>query len=330
MAKIQALGASSRPTTNRCSHRVLEPFASEVERLLSASLAVNTVKLYNQAVSKFDALRAQYNFNRSWPPSIDDIVNFIAYLSSEGYSFSSAKTYLSGTSFYTKLNDGTDPFDVCVVKKMLKGFQRLNPTKDSRAPVTLQMLKGFPLALKNVTVSKYEALLFSTAFSIAFFGFLRIGEMIACGKSSDNSHLIHNTDVAIYEQNVEITLRFSKTDQLGKSAKLLFYPSQEAHICPVSLTKQFLKVRPKVQGPLFCHFDGQPVTRYQFSSILNKVVKFIGSPLSQGIKCHSFRIGAATLATAQCVADSDIKSMGRWSEQSTSYSRYIHLDKIKT
>ena len=140
-----------------------------------------------------------------------------------------------------------------LVAYVLKGFQRLNPTKDSRAPVTLQMLKGFPLALKYVTVSKYEALLFSTAFSIAFFGFLRIGEMIACGKSSDNSHLIHNTDVAIYEQNVEITLRFSKTDQLGKSAKLLFYPSQEAHICPVSLTKQFLKVRPKVQGPLFCH-----------------------------------------------------------------------------
>ena len=105
---------------------------------------------------------------------------------------------------------------------MLKGFQRLNPTKDSRAPVTLQMLKGFPLALKNVIASKFEALLFSTAFSIAFFGFLCIGEMIACGKSSDNSHLIHVTDVAIYEQNVEITLRFSKTDQLGNQPSCCF------------------------------------------------------------------------------------------------------------
>ena len=60
-------------------------------------------KKKQKTVSKFDAFRAQYNFNRSWPPSIDDIVNFIAYLSSEGYSCSSAKTYLSGISFIPSL-----------------------------------------------------------------------------------------------------------------------------------------------------------------------------------------------------------------------------------
>ena len=88
-ANIHALGASSGSTTNCCFHRVLEPFPSEVDCLLSASLAVNTVKLYNhQAVSKFDAFRGQHNFDKSWAPNIDDIINFIAYLSSDGYSFS--------------------------------------------------------------------------------------------------------------------------------------------------------------------------------------------------------------------------------------------------
>lgn len=288
------------------------------------------VKLYEQAVSKFDAFRTRFNFQKLWPPNISEIVNFIAYLYSEGYSFSTAKTYISGISFYTKLNNGSDPSEAFVVKKMLRGFQRLNPTKDSRAPVTLQMLQAFPVALKNVTSSAYETLLFSTAFSVAFFGFLRIGEMIAGGKSGDNSRIIQVSDVSMYDENVKITLRFSKTDQLGKSATLLFYRSQQKQICPVTLLKEFLQVRPKVPGPLFCHFDGQPVTRYQFTSILNKVVKFIESPLSSGVKGHSFRIGAATLASAQNISDSDIKQMGRWSEQSVSYSRYIRLDKIKT
>ena len=126
MAKTQEPGASSQSRTIRCSFGVLEPFAGEVDRLLSASLADNTVKLYNQAVSTFDAFRTQYNFQTSWPPNINVFVNFIAFLSSEG----------------------------------------------------------------NVTSSAYEALLFSTAFSVAIFGFLRIDEMISTGKSSDNSQII--------------------------------------------------------------------------------------------------------------------------------------------
>ena len=111
-----------------------------------------------------------------------------------------------------------------MVKKMLKGFQRINPTKDSRAPITLQMLQAFPMALKNVTSSAYEALLFSTAFSVAFFGFLRVGEMIATGKSGDNSRIIQISDV-VYDETVKITLRFCKTDQYGESVTLVFYPS---------------------------------------------------------------------------------------------------------
>ena len=217
-----------------------------------------------------------------------------------------------------------------MVNKMLKGFQMVNPTKDSRVPITLQMLQAFPMAFKNVTSSAYDAPLFSTAFSVAFFGFLRIGEIIAAGKSGDNSRIIQISDVVAYDENVKITLRFSKTDQYGESATLVFYPSQQKHICPVSLIKTFLQVRPEAQGPLFCHFGGQPITHYQSSSILNKVVKFTGSKLSSRIKSHSFRIGAATLASSQNISDSDIKQMGRWSEQSASYSRYIRLDKIKT
>ena len=78
----------------------------------------------------------------------------------------------------------------------------------------------FSVSPKNVTVSKYEALLFSTALSIAFFGFLYIGEMIACGKSSDNSHLIHATDVAIYEQNVENYVAFFENGSAGKISQV--------------------------------------------------------------------------------------------------------------
>ena len=62
---------------------------------------MDTFKLNKWGILKFDALCEQYNFNTLWLPNIDNIVNFIAYLFPESYSFPSAKTYISGKSFCT-------------------------------------------------------------------------------------------------------------------------------------------------------------------------------------------------------------------------------------
>ena len=75
--------------------------------------------------------------------------------------------------------------------------------------------------------------------------------MVADSKTSDTSRIILISDVAILSGNISITLRFSKTDQLGKSVTLVFYPCEQKQICPVSLIKRYMQVRPKIQGPLF-------------------------------------------------------------------------------
>ena len=51
-----------------------------------------------------------------------------------------------------------------------------------REPFTLQMWKDFSNALKHVTLSNYEALLFSSDFSVAFFGFMRVEELVVHSK----------------------------------------------------------------------------------------------------------------------------------------------------
>ena len=95
---------------------------------------------------------------------IDDLINFIAYLSTQGYKSSTARSYVAGISFYIGINNWPDPSESFVVRKMLKGFQRISPVKDTRAPVTLKMLISVPLSLKNVTSSSYEALYFLQPF----------------------------------------------------------------------------------------------------------------------------------------------------------------------
>jgi hypothetical protein len=42
------------------------------------------------------------------------------------------------------------------------------------------------------------------------------------------------------------------------------------------LLKKYISQRTKLNGPLFCHYPGKPVTRSQFSSVLNKDLTFMG------------------------------------------------------
>jgi hypothetical protein len=72
-------------------------------------------------------------------------------------------------------------------------------------------------------------------------------------------------------------LATSKTDQFGKGVSIHISAQANKTLCPVFNLKKFLNSRPLFGGPLFCHFDGNPLTRYQFAAILhihiNKIEK---------------------------------------------------------
>jgi hypothetical protein len=82
-------------------------------------------------------------------------------------------------------------------------------------------------------------------------------------------------------------------DQLGIGSVIILDQQQDENICPCNLLKIYLKGRPSVQGPLFCHLDGKSLTRYQFVSILKKALNW-ACISDTGFSSHSFRIGAAT------------------------------------
>ena len=82
-------------------------------------------------------------------------------------------------------------------------------------------------------------------------------------------------------------------------------------LCPVAALEDFVKVHPSGSGPLFCHFDGTPLTRYQFNAVLRKVLNFAKVPCDH-ICGHSFRIGSASAAAASGVSIDHIRNMGRW------------------
>ncbi|XP_055349959.1 uncharacterized protein LOC129596649 [Paramacrobiotus metropolitanus] len=172
-----------------------------------------------------------------------------------------------------------------------------------------------------------EAVMLWCAFCMAFFGLLRISEIVSRSHRAYDapSTLTHN-DVQLQDGRVIIQLKRTKTDQSATGAKIVLTATHRS-VCPVRAAEAFYQQR-KAQGmtakPFFCYADGRYLTRERVDRILKLLLK--GHPDYQRFSTHSFRIGAATEAAALSVPKEEIKRAGRW--KSDCVERYIRTDAI--
>lgn len=288
-------------------------------------MAPSTHRAYQQGVSAFEEFCDQFGLSKSLPVDENIIQNFVAYLSLQGKSFSTVRTYLAGLSSKHKLNGFSDPTGSFLVKKVMKGLSRDKKTKDSRFPITFQKLQELVNTLPLVCSDTYESTLFVAAFSLAFFGLLRISELLGQDSSFINGRPgIQVSDIQRLSNRLQINIVGSKTDQ-ERIGEVICLEQVVSHpdLCPVLSTKQLLEKIPSHSGSLLIHNDGSKLTRYQFQAVLKKSVKFLGWNC-KGFTSHSFRIGAATTAAMNGVSKEVLMKMGRWkSDAVKSYIRPI-------
>ncbi|KAK6168529.1 hypothetical protein SNE40_021041 [Patella caerulea] len=170
-----------------------------------------------------------------------------------------------------------------------------------------------------VCSSTFERFLFSAAFSIAFHGCFRVGEL-TYDKRKSQRHYLKLADISFSPDAVIIFLKSSKTDQAGTGSKITLNRKKGDPTCPVSLLSSYSDHRPQGSEILFTHFDGSPLTGYQFSAILKKSLAVLGIDHTR-YTSHSFRIGSATNGFLGGLSESDIKELGRW--KSKAYTAYI-------
>jgi hypothetical protein len=233
-------------------------------------------------------------------------------------SYSTVKSYLSGVSYILQIHGYPNPINTFIVQKMLQGFRKNRPTKDIRSPISLNLLNNMINALQHICYSSYEQWLFSTAFSLSFFAMLRVSE-VAVSSSMSCCHVIALKDVQIFEHCMQIQVRFSKTDQYGHGSLIRVQKSSENAIL-FTCFENYLNFRNREDGPLFCHLNQQPITVFQFSSMLHKALRFLDIDTTT-FKSHSFRIGAATHFLMSGVQESEIQIRGRW--RSNAYKTYL-------
>ena len=129
----------------------------------------------------------------------------MCHLYKSGLSYSTVNCYLSGLSFYHKLNDWEDNTQRFVVRKLTEGLKRSSHKVDTRSPITRDILQKILHLLPTICVSNFEARLFAAVFSLAFHGLFRVGELTVSGNYSVQ-HTVCISNVRFIDTYLEITL----------------------------------------------------------------------------------------------------------------------------
>ena len=158
-------------------------------------MASSTWASYERGLIQFRQFRTETRLQPSWPAPGEHVAAFIAYLSIKGMAPSTISTYISAVAFCHKLNGWSDPSQNFIVQKLKEGCCRVNRKSDIRRPITLDLLGRLCHIVGCIVKSEHEAVLFHSAFLLAFFGFFWVGEITASSKSADCSRILRLSDV---------------------------------------------------------------------------------------------------------------------------------------
>lgn len=257
------------------------------------------------------------------PIATEDVAYYVSYLSLT-YKASAIKSVLSAISYKHKIKNMPDPTKSYMIKKLLAGMGKTTvDTQEKFKPLTYKILATLLPKIESVTKDTYEKILFKAVFTLAYTACMRVSEYAV---SANDTHTLLAKNVKFMpttegqRQTVKVTL---ETFKHSTSQETLYIVSQEGSIiCPVKALKNYLKIRPEAQGPLFIHRDKKPLTRNAVSHILRAAIKMIDLDPAQ-FTPHSLRIGRATDLAIQNQAEHIIKKTGRWN--SDAYVKYIRL-----
>jgi len=166
--------------------------------------------------------------------------------------------------------------------------------------------------LRQSSYTLQEQRMLWAAFTMAFYGFLRVSEYVN----------LQWHDVTVSNDHISIRLHQSKTDPFRRGCSVKIFNTKSS-TCPFHAFVHFRKIvgNKAPTAPLFQAGRFHPLSRTAVTKTLRLLLKEAGFDESQ-YTSHSFRIGAATTAAAAGLPVWLIKTLGRWS--SNAYLTYIH------
>ena len=123
---------------------------------------------------------------------------------------------------------------------MLKGYRKLGCHLDSRLPITLPILQRLISAAPAIIGLSYQACLFQAMCSLAFFAFLRVGEMTIAPQGNPPLQFHHFSTVLSPNNQVEaIKISFGNFNHSYNVRPFSIVVSRQLVCCPVQSISNF-------------------------------------------------------------------------------------------
>ena len=306
---------------------------ASLEDLLRLAFAPSTRATYAAGISRFKQFCLLHRMP-ALPADKETIIYFTVSMS-RALSPATIKVYLSAISSWHQQNGyksptSHNPMLNLIVKGARKQHALKSNHKSTRQPITAKILKHMLQEVRKPSyyLCQHDKRMLAAAFTLAFFGLLRISEFTVPSKLSFNPRKHASiTSIKWKEDHFIFTIKSSKTDQL-RYGQALYITRSRSEICPFAAMRRYFHSRglnkSLKHAPLFSFKNGQPLTRHSCLKHMRSILAAAGyQPLT--FNTHSFRIGAATTAAQAGIPTSQIKLLGRW--HSSAYQRYTRTGK---
>ena len=234
---------------------------ADISHYLNLSIAASTRQTYSSAEKRFVDFCSLYCPGSGSCLSVDKdtLIQYVAFLAkfikhSSGY-LAAVHLFHARHGFALDLNKFLLLQLVCRSIKRSQGAG----SKRVRLPISIQHLRFFYSHLAIPYTPNFDSVILWAAMTLAFFGFLRLGELICNSTFSPDTHLSlgdvtflpswDNPDYMSVRINISKTgpFRRGQTITIGKTNK---------PVCPVKAMKAYISVRTTTSGPLFIFTSG--------------------------------------------------------------------------
>ena len=291
--------------------------------LQSEAIAASTRHSYSASVRCHSTVCT----SRGWQsfPALEHTLPFFAAYLADQVSFKTIMLYMAAIRFAHIEKSLPDPFhNAPLLHLLLRGIKRsVRHSPRRRLPITMALLwriKGQLASAPDILPS--DKLMLWSAFTLAFYGFLRSSEFTSPSATQFNPLVnLCCLDVSFTPEGcLSFHLKSSKTDPYRQGCSLLIAPSLHS-VCAVRSLHKYLSVH-AVNGstPLYVFQSGLYLTREKVTSTLRTLLWHLSIPTEQ-YASHSFWIGAATTAAEAGLPHWLIQTLGRWS--SNCFTLYI-------
>ena len=324
-------GKYSKKVTAHCLKVIGPKFEGAPLELLTASLAKSTWAKHNSALNCIEKFANCNGLKVTYPMSLDFLTNFACWaLLEKNLKPQTVLSYIASVKAAHKFRGLECNCDDYVLKSIVRGAENMNMyeimSKSVRKVMTLPLLKIIGHQLSKLQWSTDSKQVVWSACVIAFFGSLRLGEILAQNDCEFNSkETLLWSDVKFRKDNsLLIHIKIDKSRNKNGSYVDLF--EFKGHgCCPISVLKKLQEFRNNPNSPVFQFKNGKLLTSLLLNRIVRDLLKPIIGKAAELISGHSFRAGVASAMASdpEAAKDRDIKCWGRWSSES--YLLYTRL-----